>query len=979
MLAVVLLLVSLPSIAQSDGRDVFQEAEVRFRNGDYELALDRYRALVRDYPFSSHVPDAQFRIGMVQNRLGRYEDALSTFRRVETRFRSTQFIDLLPFWMGMTRYYLSDFDAAIGDLNRFLDGDPQDSVARQALLYRALSRDRTGEDPREDVERVLELAESPVDEPYATAILMRSLMRSGLAGETIDLYESFDASELDEGWRERIELYAAEAYRSQGNIERAMTLYRGLEDASADVAVIAFQRQFEWATGEDDRGEVDRIVRQAEVNLRGRTDVLASFWQRIGVNSFLAGSFDLAELYLSRVWDLRDRQEVPGLVPMYLAEVHVERGDPARAQGILEDALEQSDDETERIMVRLGGIHIKQQEYEAAAERLAAATEQFPEGAFTGQAAYQRAFALFQIDRLEEAIAVIRDANERGVTGGFSREMRRLRASAHRGLGELDESIDHYRSYLAETPDDSATRLEYTKVLFLAERYEQVNEQVSELYDRAPDLRERDPSAFLQAEYLEGLARVARRQYEQAVAALESLRDFEFVSGSDGSDGEGSGGGAVDELSTIYPHGLYYLGWSYYRLGEWEAATGILSEVVAFDHGHERAPRSAYIAGWSAFSGGDYEGAREMLERLKDLDADDALLVEGRYLLAQVHRELNDFDDAAEEFAAIYEDFPDSGYAAEALYEHASLMADQENTDEAAELYGQVFERFPDRDIGVEALYRRGEVYFSAGEYEAARDAWLTYRGEAEGDRLFAASLYWSGAASLELEETGAALLVWNRLIDEFPDSSFRFDAMAGAAEIYEQRGDLRQALNLYTEMAGRYEERAAEIEAQERIDELVLRIGGLGEREASLLVRIEQGQRAGSSDGREAILELARLVIYEGVTDSPNRRLVLPLLREVTGREDEDPERAARAQFLIGEWYHQQDENSDAAEAFLEAAGMYRADEDLSAQSLYRAANSYRRSGRSEEVIREIVETMRDEFPGSEWTAEAERILEAL
>ena len=979
LIAVVLLLVSLPGVAQSDGREVYQEAEVRFRNGDYELALDRYRALVRDYPFSSRVPDAQFRIGVVQNRLERYEDALSTFRKVETRFRSTQFIDLLSFWTGLTRYYLNDFDAAIDDFNRFLDGDPQDSVTRQALLYRALSRDRMGEDPREDVQRVLELAESPADEPYATAILMRSLMRSGQARDTIDLYESFDASELDAGWRERIELYAAEAYRSRGESERAMVLYRGLEDAAADVAVIAFQRQFERATGEGDRAEVDRIVRQAEVNLRGRTDVLSDFWQEVGVNSFRAGSFDLAELYLSRVWDLRSTQSVPGFVPMYLAEIHVERGELDSAERILEAALERSSEESERILVRLGGIHLRQQEYETASERLAQAIERFPEGEFAGQATYQRAFALFQLGELDETIAIIQNANERGVTGGFSREMRRLRASAHRRLGELDDSISHYRAYLAETPDDWPTRLEFTKVLFLAEQYERVNGQVSTLYNRVPDLRDRDASAFLQAEYLEGLARVARGEYEQAVAALESLRGIDTASANDATPEGGTDDRSDGGLETIYPYGLYYLGWAHYRLGAWDEATAILNEVVEFDSDHERAARSAYIAGWSAFSGEDYDRARDILERLKDLDPSEGVSIEGRYLLAQVYQVIDEPEAASEELTAIYEGFPDSSYAPEALYEHASLRADQGDTGRAADLYEAVFERFPESNLAVEALYRRGEVFFTASEYEAARDAWLEYRGEAQGDRLFASSLYWSGAASLELEETGATLLVWNRLIDEFPDSSFRFDAMVGAAELYEKRGDFRQALNLYTEMTGRYEDRAEEVGAQEKIDELVLRLGGLGEREASLLVRIEQGRRANTAEGREAILELARLVIYEGVTGSANSRLVLPLLRETAGRADEDPESAAEAQFLIGEWYHERGQDSDAAEAFLEAAGIHRSDEDLSAQSLYRAVNSYRREGNNEGVIREIVNTMRDEFSGSEWTAEAERILEAL
>ncbi|MFW5995020.1 MAG: tetratricopeptide repeat protein, partial [Spirochaetia bacterium] len=409
-------------------------------------------------------------------------------------------------------------------------------------------------------------------------------------------------------------------------------------------------------------------------------------------------------------------------------------------------------------------------------------------------------------------------------------------------------------------------------------------------------------------------------------------------------------------------------------------ATSTLMQVVEYDSNHELAPRSAYIAGWSAYSGEDYESARRALTRLRELGPSEEMGIEGRYLLSQVHIALEDYESAETELAGIYEAFPDSDYAPEALSAHADILWDQDRVDDAVDRYQRVFQRYPDHQLAAEALYKRGEVLFTDEQYERARDAWLEFRSEADEDhRLYAASLFRSGQASRELNQTGAALLVWNRLIDDFRDSGYRFDAMAGAAELYEQRGEFREALNLYTEIVGTYPELADQINARERADELVLRLGGLNEQEAALLVQIEQGRRAATEEGREAIIELSRLVIYESVAESVNRRLVLPLLRETASRRDQAPEQAAEAQFLIGEWFHQQEEYEDAAEAFLEAAGINPRDRDLSAQSLYRAVTSYRQKGDREAEIREIVTTMQDEFPGSEWTAEAETVLEAL
>ena len=110
--------VAIPALAQD--RNIFVEGESRFRAGNYELALERYDTLLREYPGSELVPDTQFRRGVSLFRLSRFDEALRVFERVQTRFRSTRFVDLVPFWLGVTHYELSNYEVAIPFLDLYL-------------------------------------------------------------------------------------------------------------------------------------------------------------------------------------------------------------------------------------------------------------------------------------------------------------------------------------------------------------------------------------------------------------------------------------------------------------------------------------------------------------------------------------------------------------------------------------------------------------------------------------------------------------------------------------------------------------------------------------------------------------------------------------------------------------------------------------------------------------------------------------------
>ena len=70
--SVLFIFITLAIFAQSLEKELFTEAENRFRSKDYELALDRYDALLRQYPVTPYLPDVQFRRAVCLYRLGKF-------------------------------------------------------------------------------------------------------------------------------------------------------------------------------------------------------------------------------------------------------------------------------------------------------------------------------------------------------------------------------------------------------------------------------------------------------------------------------------------------------------------------------------------------------------------------------------------------------------------------------------------------------------------------------------------------------------------------------------------------------------------------------------------------------------------------------------------------------------------------------------------------------------------------------------------
>jgi cellulose synthase operon protein C len=947
-------LLGLASVSAQD-RELFLEAENRYSAGDYLLAIQRYDNLIDEYPQSEFVPDAQYRKAVSLYRVGRYSSSLALLRRVETRFRSTRYLPFVPFWKGVNLYALDQFEQSIEELTRFLGLDVGAPELTRAYLYRALSRIALGQEEgaAEDL-RIIFDSRTPEEEPYAATLLASLLVQNGELEEVLALAEPVSLDRFDATWRPRFSLYVAEAFLGLGDTQEASDRFRSLLEGPPEVAAVAYRRLFTLVSPE----ERQSLVEMAELSFASQPRVLQDLWLRLGSENYSEGRLEIAELYLRRAWSARESyertesREDAVTAAVYLGRTLSDQGRQDAADAHLDEALRWSNRESPALLLRRAVLDVDREQWSAAAGALESLLERFPDFGRESVARYHLAYSYFYLGRLQDAQETLETVDPETIPEAQYHWFRYLLA---RESDRIDEALGHLRAYLRLRPNDTEGGVAYLTLLYRNGRH-------TEVVREADGLKERGLATGI-LDYLASLSLVAEKRYQEAAERFQGVLPlFEAPE-------------PPSELRGLEASTLYYYAWSEYRIGNYAAARNALSRFMRRIESHSLRPRALYLLGQVSYAEGDLQAAEAAFRRaISSEGAGDALVAEATFVLGQLYRLQGDDDAALREFSTVVTRWGDtSPLADDALFEAAQIHNEAGRIDRAVGLLLEVYQRYPRSPLGEEALYRRGELLHNDGRYSAARDAFFEYRRNYPAGRFVDASLYWGGVASFETGEETGALLLWERLSEDYPSSPFRGEALARAADLYEDRGDLRKALDSLSELSSRYPEQAEAVDARKRTDELILRIGGLSEEEARLWVAIDDGDRSQSPAGRDAILQLAAYILYEGSADRVSSALVVDLLEETAERETETPRDAAQALFYLGEFSARSGELEEAARFFLNAAGA--GSGDLSARSLYKAVEMKTRSRRFDEA-REILQRMENAIPGSDWTAEARRIL---
>ncbi len=965
-----LFLSSFYAFSQAGESESFAQAEREYRNANYIVAYDDFSTFVKNYPLSDYVPDAQYRIAVCLYRLGKYRASLDRLNDVEKRYRLTRYIDYVTFWKGLVLYELKSYREAVYNLKKFIESKEYDPLVPKANLYLAMSHFNLGEYGKSEIilKKLFVDNKSTQDFPFIGVMLFDVLLKQKKYDDVIRDFTLVDKrinlSKLPVEYRSRYYYYLAEAYWQTGNFSMAEKLYRKMMDFPPEISSVAIRRLFILAVRSNNLSEMDSLTQRAEERFAGNIEILKDFWLRIGVESYKRGNLELARHFLERVWKLRDKTVIGAAVPLYLAEIYIKENKLKNARQILEGFLTNKFVLKETsgakgnfkglsaVIMRLGDVYLMEKDYQNAEKYYSLFLTKYGNSNRVREAAYFLAYCYY----LERNFAGAVSSADRVLGYGNDRKYYvyalKLKALALKNLGRYNEALNPLREYLGYEEGDINAHLEVAKLSFLVKKYSAAVKEVDRVLKNSG--KKVSASSSIVTLYIGGLSSIALKDYGKALNYLNTI-EVESLN--------------RNGLNSIYPFIVYYRGWAYYRLGDFNRAASIFEFYSSKFQGGDFVDSALYMAGWCNFNLGRYENSIHYFASLS-VSRNRELAIKATFLKGKALRNLKKLKEASEVFKLIYQKYPKSDFADDSLFDYAEILADLGDVDGAAASYEKLIKSYRDSPLLEESYYRRAEVYFSAGRYFEAKEAFYDYRTAFPKGKLFDAALYWGGYSAYMLKEYFGAVLLWEKLIADYPKSPFYADALSKTAEIYMKNGDYKKSSALYKKLLAEYPREAKILNVSDKLEQLKFLMMGLSKKEAELSAKIGTLGGAKTKAGRNAMIELARIYVMS----EKKMDFAYQMLKEVIAKGD--PETSAEAKYLMGEYFYRKGELVKAGKEFLEAAFTDPTNRDLMAASIYRAAVMMKLAKKYDD-LRALVKRLEDNFPNTQWAVSGRKLLE--
>ncbi len=937
-----------------DENDVFNRAESYFYSKNYNLAKDCYSRFIKQFPLSDLVPDAYYKKAVCLYHLGRIEESLKIFNLVEKKYRVTKYYRYIPFWKGLIYYLLKDYTRSEENLDKFLMGEYIPELSPRALLYSALDNLALG-----DVETARNRLDVLVSKkgyahlgPYENTIYSYVLLKSGSYKRLLEFLRNIDMSVLPDKYRNYIDFYKAEALWNLGRKPDAVKLYEKLLNSEEKISSASFVRLFSYYQSRGDSNSIDDLLIKTEDRFKGSKDLLVKIWLKVGVENYRSGNYKFAEYMFLKVFKYGEQSDFSGISLIYLSRLLMDKGEVKKAIELVKPNISRykSENIKEYLTLYLGNLYLKSMDYKSALSVYRDFLINYPNSSYKFNVYLVMAFLEYKLGNYGEAVKYSRELIK-GLKNSYSKDLAvqglRIEAFSYKKLGRYDEALDAIDRILNIEGNEENLVLDKIKILFQKRDFDSVLRVGDKIFNE--DIV-KAPKNLQLLKYLYGLSLVVTGNYQKAVSILGDI-DYNSLKNAG--------------LDEIYPYTLYYLGWAYYKLGNFNMAIKSFKSVN--DSNRRLYARSTLMSGWCYYQMSSYlKAAGEFLLASKISEGDEK--VKDIYLAAKSYQNAGEYEKAAGIYREIIEQYEGATYWDDAVFEYSNILVDQGKVKDAAYNLLLLYEKAPDSPLVDEALYRRGEILYNSGMYSMASEAFRLYIEKIKKGNMVDAALFWYGMSRLKLGDGKGAVILWEKIIKKYPGSSYRPDALLKIADYYAENGEYNKSLLYYGKLIDEYPDFAKKRDVAIKREKVRYILFGLTKKEAELTAIISiDGEK--SNRGRMAMLELSEHYI------NSNKKLELAYQYLNRVAEYGTKKQIAEAMFLFGKYYEMRGDYLLAAKSFFKAAAGFKNDKNKFGKSLYLSALMMKRANRIKEM-KAIVKKMEESIPGSKWTKMAKDLL---
>ncbi|OQY30228.1 MAG: hypothetical protein B6244_01315 [Candidatus Cloacimonetes bacterium 4572_55] len=455
-----------------------------------------------------------------------------------------------------------------------------------------------------------------------------------------------------------------------------------------------------------------------------------------------------------------------------------------------------------------GVISYDQGNYEEALLNMSKFIRGFPRDPLTKHAFYRKAWALYHLDRIEEASETLEIIKNRysQKNSDFYQEAIFVSGEMYYYQDKLEETLAVYQLII----DQFGQSEFYADALYGAawcyyrdKKFDRALDYFAQFTDISPPNRLSDIAC-----YRSGLALFKLREYEKSIESFKA-----FLSHT------------VD--APFANQAQFYIGEAYFELEKYEAAIDNYKSVLTNYPKSRSCPQALFGIGNAYFNRKQYHQAIKYLEKLESYN-NAILLQEGWYLIERALHGLGVYKNSLDVLINYIRKHPESDKTQKLQKELAYYHFHNRDYGKAIKEFQAIIVKYPKSALQQESEYMVGRCYFHLKDFSAARFR-LKQALNNEKHRFFHgwARYYLGRSYAIEKDEK-TAFVHYETVISDYPESEAAPFALLEIAEHYIDLRRWDEALLNLNRVIDKYGNTQLICEARSKMIEVLIEHGNV-------------------------------------------------------------------------------------------------------------------------------------------------------
>jgi TolA-binding protein len=413
----------------------------------------------------------------------------------------------------------------------------------------------------------------------------------------------------------------------------------------------------------------------------------------------------------------------------------------------------------------------------------------------------------------------------------------------------------------------------------------------------------------------------------------------------------------------------YQFGLSLYKAGKVQNAIDEFNRLVTTYPHSTYAENSIYMMGWIKFQQGRLPEAIDTYKRVLAYAPDSKIAALVYYSLGDAYYNSAMYDTAITCYTTVINNYPNSNYVYDAINGVQTSFTAKGDVDAAVNTIDSYVKQRKSAGYADQLFLKKGELYFSQGNYVAARSAYSEFVYLFPKSKNMAKAYYWVGKCEQLLGNAEEAMKKFKLVFDSYPSTDEAVSAVIEWGQELRNQQAYDAAIKVYDDAYNKIQT------PQSRAEFLYWKAATLS----------NKGDVASAYDVYDEVVQY-----YEGSIFADKARLdlgtvemnakrynnAIKYFQNLAGKRTDDL--GAAAQYNLGILYQALGKNSDAITAFVRVLNSFSAHDEWVTKANLRLGDTYAKmkdNRRAKDMYRAVL----DKHPDDDYGKEAQQKMRRL